>query len=90
MPDNSVKLYGKLSGCPFCDKSKKALEDAGIDFEFIDIERDKELFNFFKLQHQYIPQFYVNGCLRSGGSEAVKVYIDSQMVIEDLGEDWDD
>jgi len=37
-----VKLYG-LPTCPICRRTKKYLEDEGIDYEFLDVSANHDL-----------------------------------------------
>lgn len=44
-------MYGKRTGCEACDEAKEKYEAAGIDFTFVDVNKDREggkLFRMFK------------------------------------------
>ena len=38
---NTIDLYG-ADWCPDCQRAKASLKDNGVDFNFIDVDLDKE------------------------------------------------
>ena len=51
-----VKLYGKSNGCSNCEMAKSMLERNNIEYEFIDVSKDKEALNLIKsLGYRQVP-----------------------------------
>lgn len=56
-----VVVYGKSSGCSFCDKAKSELTEAGVRFKYVDVFASEDFLEFFKTKHETVPQIYVDG-----------------------------
>jgi glutaredoxin-like protein len=66
------------AGCPFCEKAKEILKQAGVDFAEVQLPhtiRTKALGAIAKAQT--VPQVFVDGEL-IGGSEALQKYLQQQ------------
>lgn len=66
-----VKIYGRNSGCPYCDTAKSVCVDNGFDLEFIDLEEagidGAQLSEIVGTPVRKVPQIfvddeYVGGC----------------------------
>ena len=53
-----VVLYTIPGQCPLCDKARVVLEEAGCDFDEIDIRTDRQLLRAYRLE---IPVVTVDG-----------------------------
>lgn len=45
---DSVVVYGRDTGCKFCDIAKKNLHNRGVKFKFVDVSKDDNFKEFFK------------------------------------------
>jgi len=58
-----IKLYSKAD-CPFCDLAKTLLEESGIEYQVVRIDRDAEEREYLIAQgHRSVPQLYVGDTL---------------------------
>ena len=53
-----IYIYGRETGCKFCDIAKDNLIKRWVDFRFIDIDNDDNLKRIFKKAHTTVPQVY--------------------------------
>lgn len=57
----NVVVYGKMN-CTYCDKSKMALDIAGIPYTYTDIMLDEDVLDWFMEQKfRTVPQIFVDG-----------------------------
>lgn len=85
---DSVVVYGRDTGCKFCDIAKKNLHNRGVKFKFVDVSKDDNFKEFFKSIHTTVPQIYLNGVHR-GGSEASLVVGKTQIFEEEVDDEFE-
>lgn len=73
--DDKITIFGIIEGCEYCDIAKEVFTSNGIDFKFIDIQEDVNIYSLFKKIHDTVPQIYKNG-IHLGGSEAAQFLCD--------------
>lgn len=71
-----VIIYGRKSGCQWCDTAKQVCENNNIDFDFIDLETagidGAQLAEICGKPVRTVPQILVNGEHIGGCTEFVK------------------
>ena len=68
-----VFLFSK-TGCPFCAKAKSILDEQGIDYEDVQLNRTQTIRSVRAVTgSDTVPQVFINGKY-IGGSEAVEAY----------------
>jgi len=67
-----IKLYTTQT-CYYCTRAKNYLDTLKIPYETLDINKDKDSFDFFiKSGHRSVPQIYVGSYLLcEGGSDGL-------------------
>lgn len=67
---NSVTLYS-ADWCPYCQRAKRLLENKGVDYKEINIDREpgKREEMTAKTGHKTIPMIFVNDKFLGGYSE---------------------
>lgn len=71
----SVTVFSR-EGCPFCVKAKGLLNDAGIDFDELVLNRDFAESTIRAVSGRAtVPQIFIDGAL-IGGSEELEAYLD--------------
>lgn len=71
LPQN-VSIITK-PGCPFCNKAKQALVDAGLDYEEIVLGKDATLRSLRAISgRETVPQVFINGTHIGGSEELAK------------------
>lgn len=71
----SVTVFSR-EGCPFCVKAKGLLNDAGIDFDELVLNRDFAESTIRAVSGRTtVPQIFIDGAL-IGGSEELEAYLD--------------
>ncbi len=70
----TVVFYTR-AGCHLCDEAKKVLQDAGVAFEAVDIDRDPKL---RELYNEEVPVIFIDG------KKAFKYRIDPQALTRRL------
>jgi glutaredoxin-like protein len=69
-------------GCPFCAKAKGLLNDAGIEFEELVLNRDYTDRTLRAVSEDLsFPQVYIDG-QRIGGADDLEAWLDSNGIIE--------
>lgn len=83
---SAYRLYSK-SGCPSCVRAKQALDDAGIDYEVVDLSEDehgdarRQAFydeKRFVGRERCVPKLFEKGLVGEsliGGEAAIKDYL---------------
>lgn len=66
-------VYSK-NECPFCVQSKMLLDRVGVNYEVVDIESSKDVYEEFKAHYRTVPQVF-NGSEYIGGFEALQDYL---------------
>ena len=67
----TILVYGrKEPPCAHCKTAVDVLDSRGMDYEFVDLSRNPELLELFKMHHQTIPQIYENGKHKGDSSAA--------------------
>lgn len=84
-------VYGRAQPyCKFCEQAKNTLNSRNIPFEFIDITKDQEAYDFITEQGlRSVPQLFLDGVWigNSSAAESVKVIdVVGRMVIKRNGE----
>lgn len=66
-----VTIYGRSTGCKFCDAAKLVCESNKIDFEFNEVTADNrsEIEGVIGTPFRTVPQIVVNGELVGGYTE---------------------
>jgi len=75
--NKSVTVYG-TTWCAPCSVAKQKLEHYGIEFTFVDIDKDAVAKTYVKANSKTIPyvEFRTNGDITlRGGNEAVDMYM---------------
>lgn len=69
-----ITIYG-ASWCGPCHASKEMCDAAYLEYEFIDVQKDKDAGLMFKEKgYKTVPQIFNDG-IHIGGSEDLKQYI---------------
>lgn len=69
-------IYG-TPNCPWCDRAKKLLDDAGYKYEYTDVTEDLDAQKMFKdNKFRTVPQVFY-GITHIGGYEDLKQFLDS-------------
>lgn len=71
LPQN-ISIFTK-PGCPFCQKAKQALTDAGLEYEEIILGKDANLRSLRAISgRETVPQVFINGKHIGGSEELAK------------------
>ena len=58
-----IRLYSKAN-CPFCDLAKNLLDETGVNYRVVRIDRDGEERDYLiQRGHRSVPQLYVGDTL---------------------------
>jgi len=73
----NVTVFSR-EGCPFCVRAKGMLDDAGIEYEELVLNRDFSESTIRAISgHSTVPQIFIDG-QRIGGSEQLETYLADQ------------
>jgi len=73
----NVTVFSR-EGCPFCVRAKGMLDDAGIEYEELVLNRDFSESTIRAISgHSTVPQIFIDG-ERIGGSEELETYLADQ------------
>lgn len=69
-----IRVYGTVA-CPYCDAAKHLLKRTGLDFTYIDINKDEEAKNLILSQgFKTVPQIF-DGMDHVGGYAELTNYV---------------
>jgi glutaredoxin len=77
--EEMITVYSK-SACPNCDNAKRFLDQQGLRYREINIEKDSASRDFLIQQgHRSVPQFYCNDTLLVDGWDSLRMMSKEQI-----------
>lgn len=85
--ENKVMIFS-WSWCPFCKKARELLDDAGVEYETIKIDRQDDNVNLqnalvYKTGYRKVPNIFIDG-QHIGGHDSLKAALESGKLKEML------